>query len=66
MTTTTQTPDPRYCPTCLRNGTPTRMERHGRAWVCPMQRDEEKRVVSAATIARGQALAAERVAGLPF
>lgn len=56
---------PRYCPTCLKHGTPTRMERHGRAWVCPLQRDEEKRV-SEATRRDVRELAEARVAGVPF
>jgi hypothetical protein len=54
-----------YCPTCLRNGVPTRMERHGRAWVCPVQRDEEKRV-SEKTKQGIRTMVAERVAGVSF
>jgi hypothetical protein len=66
MTTITLDAAPiQFCPTCLRNGVPTRMERHGRAWVCPVQRDEEKRV-SEATRARGREITAERVEYAPF
>ena len=55
-----------FCPTCLRNGVPTRMVQvSARAWICPIQRDEERRV-SAAMLARVLDTASERVAGLPF
>lgn len=73
MTTTTApaptltdyiTEPPRLCPTCA-----APIERHGRAWVCPKQRDEEARQqaiarahpVTAATKARGRALVTERI-----
>lgn len=63
MSTSTETP--RYCPTCLKHGSPVRMERHGNAWVCPTQRDEERRI-SEATRARGRDIATGRVANVPF
>ena len=50
----------RPCPTC---GTP--MEQHGRAWICPKQRDEEK-VVSAEVRASVKATAEARVKSAPF
>lgn len=53
-------PTPRLCPTCS-----TPMEQHGRAWLCPRQRDEEKRVSLHARLAAKNA-ASERIADLPF
>ena len=50
----------RICPTCGAT-----MEQHGRAWVCPRQRDEEK-IVSQEARASVKRTAEARAAGLPF
>jgi hypothetical protein len=51
---------PRLCPTCA-----TPMERHGRAWVCPRQRDEE-RTISDKLRAHILDTASKRIDGCPF